>query len=59
MCKIAKLCGGMAPSTDADHIVPAAKYIAQHHGDERFFFDMSNLQGACHADHTAKTSAGG
>jgi len=56
---IAKLCGGAAPSTDADHIVPAAKYIAQHNGDERFFFDMNNLQGACHADHTAKTSAGG
>ncbi len=58
-CKIAILCGGNALSTDADHIVPAVRYIAQHGGDQRFFFDMANLQGACHADHTAKTARGG
>ena len=59
LCKIAKLCGGRAPSTDADHIVPAAQYVAQHGGDQRWFFDLNNLQGSCHADHTAKTRAGG
>lgn len=59
MCRIGKLCGGNAPSTDADHILPAEKYVAQHGGDERRFFDLANLQGACHADHTAKTRSGG
>jgi len=59
ICKIAKLCGGNAPSTDADHIIPAVEYVAQNGGDQRFFFDMANLQGACHADHTAKTARGG
>lgn len=58
LCKIAKLCGGNAPSTDADHIIPAAEYVDQHGGDYRYFYDTSNLQGACHADHTAKTAAG-
>ena len=59
MCKIADLCGGNAPSTDVDHVIPAETYVAQHNGDERFFFDVNNLQGACHADHTAKTARGG
>jgi hypothetical protein len=59
ICKIAKLCDGTAPSTDADHVVPAELYVAQHGGDQRRFFDVNNLQGACHADHTAKTRAGG
>jgi 5-methylcytosine-specific restriction protein A len=58
-CKIAKLCDGNAPSTDADHVIPAAEYVAQHDGDQRYFFDLSNLQGSCHACHTTKTSAGG
>jgi 5-methylcytosine-specific restriction protein A len=58
MCKIAKLCGGNAPSTDADHVIPAEEYVRQHGGDFRYFFDVSNLQGSCHADHTAKTGAG-
>lgn len=59
LCKIARLCDGNALSTDADHIVPANQYVAQHNGDQRFFFDMANLQGACHACHTAKTARGG
>jgi 5-methylcytosine-specific restriction protein A len=59
ICKIAKLCGGHAASTDADHVIPAEQYVAQHGGDERYFFDTNNLQGTCHADHTAKTRAGG
>ena len=58
MCKIAELCEGRAPSTDADHIIPAAEYVAQHGNDWRWFFDLNNLQGACHADHTAKTARG-
>lgn len=56
MCTIAELCGGEAPSTDVDHIVPAEIYVAQHGGDQRYFFDTKNLRGACHADHTRKTS---
>lgn len=58
-CKIATLCGGNALSTEADHIIPAAEYVAQHGNDWRRFFDLSNLQGACKADHTAKTARGG
>jgi 5-methylcytosine-specific restriction endonuclease McrA len=56
LCKIAELCEGREPSTDVDHIIPAEQYVAQHGGDERFFYDESNLQGVCHADHTAKTT---
>lgn len=59
ICKIAELCQGRSPSTDADHVIPAEKYVAQHGGDQRYFFDMSNLQGSCKADHTAKTQRGG
>jgi len=59
ICKIGELCGGNAPSTDADHVVPAAEYVKQHGGDERYFFDLSNLQGSCHPCHTAKTVRGG
>jgi 5-methylcytosine-specific restriction enzyme A len=56
LCTIAVLCGGRAPSTDVDHEVPAEIYVAAHGGDERYFFDENNLRGACHADHTRKTS---
>lgn len=59
MCKVAVLCGGRAPSTDVDHIIPAEGYVAMHGGDACYFFDENNLQGACHADHTAKTARGG
>jgi hypothetical protein len=59
ICKIAKLCEGNAASTDVDHIIPAAEYVAQHGGDWSFFYDTNNLQGSCHADHTAKTARGG
>jgi 5-methylcytosine-specific restriction endonuclease McrA len=58
-CKIGKLCGGRALSTDVDHIIKASDYVAQHGGDERYFFDLNNLQGACREDHTAKTARGG
>jgi 5-methylcytosine-specific restriction endonuclease McrA len=56
LCKIAILCEGRAPSTDADHVIPAELYVAQHNGDASYFYDAANLQGACHADHTAKTA---
>jgi hypothetical protein len=49
-------CGGHAPSTDVDHRVRAEIYMAQHGGDERFFFDPKNLRGGCHAGHTWKTN---
>jgi len=59
MCKIAILCEGRGASTDADHVIPAEQYVAQHNGDVRYFFDENNLQGACHRDHAAKTARGG
>jgi 5-methylcytosine-specific restriction endonuclease McrA len=34
----------------------AELYIAQHGGDETFFFDPDNLQGACRACHSHKTN---
>jgi 5-methylcytosine-specific restriction endonuclease McrA len=58
-CKIAKLCAGDAVSTVADHVIPAVQYVAQHNGDQRYFFDLNNLQGACAACHTWKTAHGG
>jgi hypothetical protein len=56
LCAIGILCGGNAQSTDVDHEVQAEIYVAQHDGDYRYFFDEKNLRGACHADHTRKTS---
>lgn len=47
LCRIAVLCGGLAPSTDADHVVPRRLG-----GDDT----MENLQGACHACHSYKTA---
>jgi Fe-S cluster biogenesis protein NfuA len=58
MCQIADICGGNKPSTDVDHDIPAEEYVAQHGGDARYFFDDKNLQGACHACHSAKTARG-
>ncbi|HZC23335.1 MAG TPA: HNH endonuclease signature motif containing protein [Candidatus Binatia bacterium] len=55
-CKIKTLCGGRAPATDADHIIPADQYVGMHGGDWSFFFDLENLQGACHEDHSHKTA---
>lgn len=45
-CKAAKRCGGMSPSTIADHIIPLRAG-----GD----FAMSNGQGGCLACHLWKT----
>jgi 5-methylcytosine-specific restriction enzyme A len=59
LCRIRELCGGCSPSTDADHVIPAAEYVAMHGGDQRYFFDLNNLQGSCHACHTWKTGRGG
>lgn len=47
LCRIAILCDGSAPSTEADHIVPRARG-----GDD----SMENLQGACRACHSHKTA---
>jgi 5-methylcytosine-specific restriction enzyme A len=55
LCKIALLCEGRAASTDVDHIIRVEIYIAQHAGDPTAFYDIDNLQGACHADHSRKT----
>lgn len=53
ICKIGIRCvktfGRRMPSTDADH-----KRRARDVDD---FFDMNNLQGACHADHSLKTAS--
>jgi len=54
-CMIGILCDGEAVSVDVDHIIRAEIYIATHGGDETYFFDPINLQGACHADHGRKT----
>jgi hypothetical protein len=53
---IAFLCEGQAPSTNVDHVIRAAIYISMHGGDQTWFFDPDNLQGACQADHSRKTS---
>jgi|SRR5205809_1713105 len=55
LCVLALSCEGTAPSTDVDHKIRAEEYIAMHEGDETFFFDPENLQGACHACHSRKT----
>jgi 5-methylcytosine-specific restriction endonuclease McrA len=56
LCRIAVLCGGRAPSREADHEVPAEIWIAQHGGDWREFFNEANLRGACKACHSHKTA---
>jgi hypothetical protein len=56
LCRIAILCGGRALSVDVDHIVRAEVWIEMHDNDPSFFFDLENLRGACHLDHTYKTS---
>lgn len=56
LCTIAVVCGGAALSTDVDHVERAEDYIAKHGGDQRYFFDEKNLRGACHEDHSRKTS---
>lgn len=45
-----------APSTIADHIIGARRYVAQHGDHYSYFFDESNLQGACQPCHDAKTA---
>ena len=48
LCKIARLCGGFAQSTEADHIVPIRSGGAR--------FALSNGQGACKPCHSWKTA---
>lgn len=47
VCTIGKICGGTAPSTEVDHIVPKRAG-----GEDR----EDNLQGACKACHSWKTA---
>lgn len=56
LCQLGIVCGGRAFSTDVDHILRAEFYIAQHDGDETYFYDPDNLRGLCHADHSYKTA---
>lgn len=56
LCQLGMLCDGRAPSTDVDHILRAELYIAQHGGDESYFYDPDNLRGLCHACHSHKTA---
>jgi 5-methylcytosine-specific restriction endonuclease McrA len=58
LCKIAKLCGGNALSTEVDHVIKAAKYVAMNGGDLRAFYDLLNLSGACARCHSQKTRRG-
>src|SRR5258708_2691345 len=51
-CKTCK----KVPSTVADHIIAARKYVAQHGDDLGMFFDQNNLQGSCKPCHDAKTA---
>jgi 5-methylcytosine-specific restriction endonuclease McrA len=55
-CQIGIVCEGRALSVDVDHIVPAQIYIASKGGDTRYFFDLNNLRGSCHACHAHKTA---
>lgn len=55
-CQLGVLCGGDALSTDVDHVTPAELFVAQHGGDERLFYDETNLRGACKACHSHKTA---
>lgn len=56
LCQIALLCGGRDASADVDHTIRAEVYIAQHDGDETYFYDPENLRGACHRCHAYKTA---
>lgn len=55
-CKLAVVCDGGAVSTDVDHVIDADDYVAQHNGDARYFYDVKNLRGICHACHSHKTA---
>ena len=56
LCKIGILCGGRAFSTDIHHKIRAVTYIAQHNGDESWFFDEGNLVGVCKNCHSHITA---
>ncbi len=56
LCQLGIICGGRAPSSNVDHVIRAEVYIAQHGGDETFFYDPDNLRGLCQADHSHKTA---
>ena len=41
---------------EADHAIPARKYVRLHGGDMNRFYDESNLQGLCKPCHSSKTA---
>ena len=49
LCAECKRAGKVKPATDVDHIVP-------HHGDQKLFWDVSNLQALCKRCHSRKTA---
>lgn len=49
LCQIATLCGGTAPSTVVDHVIPVRQR-------PDLAWDEQNLQGACKRDHDRKTA---
>lgn len=53
LCMLGIVCGGVAASTDVDHIVRADVYVATR--GPRSFFDSNNLRGICHECHSHKT----
>jgi len=53
--RVCRACG-LAPSTEADHVV-LAKKIVQLYGEEAFY-DLDRVQGLCKPCHSAKTARG-
>jgi 5-methylcytosine-specific restriction protein A len=53
--RICVICKSWAAG-EADHLIPARKYIAQNGGDMNRFYDESNLQGLCKPCHSRKTA---
>src|ERR1019366_620298 len=49
------VCHGNHASVIVDHVVPAHRWVAEHHCDIESFYDIDNLQGMCKIGHDAKT----
>ena len=52
------VCHGNHASVIVDHVVPAHRWVAEHHCDIESFYDIDNLQGMCKIGHDAKTRRG-
>jgi 5-methylcytosine-specific restriction protein A len=55
-CALCSVDSAQALSTVVHHVIAARKWIEQHGGDESYFYDESNLQGACKPCHDAFTA---